>query len=64
MKKLFQDRWPNLHSDKIRIALRTVPSDIALTITEEQLDELVRNIAKTMDDVADIVRNDYERKKQ
>lgn len=58
VKKLFQDRWPELHSDKIIMSLRAIPSDAALMITDEQLDELVRSIASTLDDLADMVREE------
>lgn len=57
----FQERWPDLHSDKVRRALRCLPADVAVAMPDEWLDATVRQIAAGMDEIADIVRKHQDK---
>ena len=52
----FQERWPELHSDNVRMALRCIPADVAVAMPEEWLTATVRGICVGFDLVADRVR--------
>ena len=52
----FQQRWPDIHSDKVRRAIRCIPADVAIAMPDEWLNQTVRQIAAEMDRVADDVR--------
>jgi hypothetical protein len=42
----FQQRWPELHSDTVREAIRCIPSDVAVAMPAEWLDATVRGISE------------------
>lgn len=53
--KLLQDRFKGIHSTKYTAALRAIPTDIAITLPDHQLDALVVSICRAFDLVADEV---------
>ena len=57
----FQKRWPELHSDKVRLAIRCLPADVAIAMPEEWLTKTVRQIAAGLDEAADLVRSQSKR---
>ena len=54
----FQKRWPDIHSDKVRRAIRCIPADVAVAMPDEWLNETVRRIVMGMDELADLVRKE------
>lgn len=57
----FQERWPEIHSDKVKRAVRCIPTDVALSMPTEWLDETVRSIVREMEFVADEVSKFYKK---
>ncbi len=49
----FQQRWPEIHSDKVRAAIRCIPADVAVAMPDEWLDATVRGIVSGMDKAVD-----------
>jgi hypothetical protein len=50
----FQKRWPELHSSRVRAAIRCIPADVAVAMPDEWLDETVRLICKGLNDVYEV----------
>lgn len=53
-----QKLWPDYHSDNVRLALRAIPTDVAICLPDEMLVTTVRSILKTFDEVALIVEKE------
>ena len=61
--KQFDKRWPDIHSDKVRRAIRCIPADVAVAMPDEWLRTTVRQIAAAIDEVADEIHAMYAKRK-
>jgi hypothetical protein len=61
MANKLQELFPKTHSDKVTIAARCVPTDVALNLSDDQLAALVANIIACMERTSDQLVAEYEK---